>query len=110
MSSLSGRRDLHRNENADAWSPWIDWPRHDASQTACRSRRLWSLGEQRAGTMAKRLPNTPGRGYLSFMLGLAASALELSAFRSPMSFSIEARSLSNSAGSGTATVAAAGLS
>jgi hypothetical protein len=49
-------------------------------------------------------------GYLSFMLGLAASALELSILRSPMSFSIEARSLSNSVGSGTATVAAAGLS
>jgi hypothetical protein len=48
--------------------------------------------------------------YLSFMLGLAASALELSILRSPMSFSIEERSLSNSLGSGTATVAAAGLS
>jgi len=48
--------------------------------------------------------------YLCFMLGLAASALELSILRSTMSFSIEARSLSNSVGSGTATVAAAGLS
>lgn len=90
-------------------------PRFRALDFGASSQAAWPLGLSNTNIC----PNIPvaclSQGcveadYLSFIVGLAASALELSALRSTMSFSTEARSLSNSVGSGTATVAAAGLS
>ncbi len=109
--SMTRRPDPHRIDGVGGWDPWIHWASmRRLANPLCDRDRLWSLGEQGPAISAVCLPNMLGPSHLSFMLGLAASALELSALRSTMSFSIEARSLSNSAGSGTATVAAAGLS